>query len=348
MLQGGWKARSQGRVLITCEYPSCPQEQRLNILKYSSLLCHSPVWLLAFSDPLKRGRGCLLLSRRTKWSCGRMSGFVWPDEPLPLSYPGKAGYPPYVLDAAYNFNDHGIFLFVLRRIFFLPPPFCHVPTPQVKWQPFRASVDPRVSSLSCWGRRYVIFTSSSCLWDTSDSAPDTTWHEDGGHTASNYSSSAPIVHEVSPHAQHSPDTLLYTEKVTTEYDEYGNVVSSRVEHPGNINNGSAGASPLTLLWLYQRVYFAVSNLSSIPAARLGLSSSSSTSRRQPMVSDDYNRLGAGRTAVAQEAPSGKSFARTTAQKITGTSKRWLGRLSFILIVLLRSRRKRPGIGDFQP
>ncbi|KAF6762117.1 hypothetical protein DFP72DRAFT_596260 [Ephemerocybe angulata] len=139
-------------------------------------------------------------------------------------------------------------------------------------------------------------------------ASDTTWKDD--EYDSSLSGSHPA-HQA-PHARHpSGDRVLYTEKVTKEYDAQGNVIRTNVEHP----------KPGTM--------------DALDDSESGVrgASSGTASRRQPMVSDDYGRTGSTRVGnEAQRNVTSEDWARrnaanvkpSVADKITGAGQKGMG------------------------
>ncbi|TEB35840.1 hypothetical protein FA13DRAFT_1728696 [Coprinellus micaceus] len=116
----------------------------------------------------------------------------------------------------------------------------------------------------------------------------------------------------------SGDHVIYTEKVTKEYDAQGNVVKTNVEHPkpGALNafddnsTGRTGASGPT-----------------------GSSTGISGGGRQPLVSDEYGQTGTSRLGdEAQRTSTGAPRERTVpgtqhtlGDKITSTGQKMMGK-----------------------
>lgn len=92
------------------------------------------------------------------------------------------------------------------------------------------------------------------------------------------------------------DRVLYTEKVTKEFDAHGNVVSQNVEHPkpGTLHGESRFDFAMWGRLSFSQAFdddLAGRNLTGSGGSAMGTGSRG----RQAMVSDDYNRTGASET-----------------------------------------------------
>lgn len=162
-------------------------------------------------------------------------------------------------------------------------------------------------------------------------ASDTTWKDD--EYDSSLSGSHPA-HQA-PHARHpSGERVLYTEKVTKEYDAQGNVIRTNVEHP----------KPGTM--------------DALDDSESGVrgASSGTASRRQPMVSDDYGRTGSTRVGnEAQRNVTSEDWARRNAANVKpSVADKVTGEAFFTysccasLMMISRGRAEGYGRSDFQP
>ncbi|KAJ3516991.1 hypothetical protein NMY22_g14070 [Coprinellus aureogranulatus] len=108
---------------------------------------------------------------------------------------------------------------------------------------------------------------------------DTLWQGDEYDASVSRDIGSNVLSSGSHHAQ-GGDRVIYTEKITKEFDAHGNVVSQNIEHPkpgaiDALDDVHAGRSGLT--------------------GAVGASPGAGTRGRQAMVFDDYNHTGAGRT-----------------------------------------------------